>query len=121
MPIYCYKCPECGSIREVVCRVEDRDDPVMCGCDGDITMHRDFGGELPAPTGTEKGETFWSQSLAIHPEQTAEHRRLFPNVRVREDGCIGFDSAKERERYCKATGFHKVPGKLRRQGTKIST
>jgi hypothetical protein len=78
-------------------------------------MNRDYGSELKGVIGTEQGDTFWSQSLAISPSQAIEHKRMFPNVRVRSDGCLGFDSVKERESYIDRTGFYKVPGKTRRQ------
>lgn len=90
---------------------------MICACGAD--MRRDLHSELSNANGTEKGETFWSQSLAISPNQIEEHRRLFPNVKVRADGCIGFDSVREREKYCEATGFHKQPGKPRRVGRKL--
>lgn len=84
-----------------------------------VVMNRDYHNERKGVVGTEKGDTFWSQSMAISPSQAAEHRRLFPNVRVREDGCLGFDSVKERDAYCDRTGFYKVPGKQKRRTKKI--
>jgi hypothetical protein len=89
----------------------------LCVCGAE--MYRDLHSELSSVCGTEKGDTFWSQSLAISPSQIAEHRRLFPNVKVRHDGCLGFDSVKDREKYCEATGFEKKPGKPRRIGKKL--
>ena len=50
---------------------------------------------------------FTSASMAIHPSQTAEHKRMFPDVGVMPDGCLHFDSVKKRERYMDACGFHK--------------
>jgi hypothetical protein len=85
---------------------------------GYVLMNRDYGSEGKGIVGTEKGDTFWSQSLAISPSQFEEHKRLFPNVRVRSDGCIGFDSVKERSEYCDRTGFYKAPGKAKRRSTK---
>jgi hypothetical protein len=88
-----------------------------CECGTDEV--RDFKAERKGVVGTEKGDTFWSQSMAISPSQAAEHRRTFPNVRVRSDGCLGFDSVKERDTYCRRTGFYKVPGKKKRRTRKI--
>jgi putative FmdB family regulatory protein len=119
MPIYVFLCPECGNQEEVLRPMSQSDEPHDCAeCGGET--ERDYHAERPNATGTEKGETFWSQSLAISPDQAAEHRRLFPNVRVREDGCLGFDSNRERERYCNKTGFEKVQGRSRRRGRRIS-
>jgi len=124
MPIYCYRCPECGARRDVVKPMKNASDEEYCTrCAQEdrttIVLNRDFGSERKGITGTEKGETFWSQSLAISPSQAAEHRRMFPNVRVRGDGCLGFDSVKERSDYCDRTGFYKRPGKKKRRTKKM--
>jgi predicted nucleic acid-binding Zn ribbon protein len=113
MPVYCFECPECGAKKEVVRSMRDSDAPEYCACEGNPVMVRDRQAELSNVNGTEKGDTFWSQSLAISPDQTVEHRRLFPNVRVRADGCLGFDSVAERARYCERCGFEKKSGKPR--------
>ena len=70
-------------------------------------MIRDYRAEHPGVLGTQCRQTFWSQSLAINPEQTEEHRRLFPNVRIASDGQLGFDSVKLHSDYCDQTGFEK--------------
>ena len=57
--------------------------------------------------GCQSGKTFWSESLAINPDQAAEHRRLFPNVKIDSEGRLGFDSVKERSDYIEQTGFIK--------------
>jgi hypothetical protein len=62
---------------------------------------------VPAVLGTEKGDTFWSESLAISPDQAAEHRRQFPDVKIDTEGRLGFDSVKQRSDYCEKTGFVK--------------
>jgi hypothetical protein len=82
-------------------------------------LNRAYQDENKSMLGTQRGETFWSQAMAISPSQAEEHRRLFPNVRVRSDGCIGFDSVKDRSDYCDRTGFYKTPGKKKRRETKI--
>lgn len=118
MPLYCFVCDKCGSKDEDIRPMSQCTEPLECSVCGS-NMFRDFKAEGHNVTGTERGETFWSQSLAINPCQTEEHRRKFPNVRVREDGVIGFDSVKERESYCNATGFEKTPGKRKRSATRI--
>jgi hypothetical protein len=124
MPIYCYRCPKCDAARDVVKPMRQAGDEEYCTrCaqegDGTVVLNRDYGNERKGVTGTRKGKTFWSQSLAISPSQANEHERMFPNVRVRADGCLGFDSVKERSDYCDRTGFYKRPGKKRRRTTKI--
>lgn len=121
MPLYCYRCPKCNTYVDVVKPMAGALRQEFCEhCNA--TMNRDYHGERKGVVGTEQGDTFWSQSLAISPSQAAEHRRLFPDVRVREDGCLGFDSVKRRFDYCETTGFHKVSGKSRRgnRSTKVT-
>lgn len=118
MPIYCYACKKCGAKREETVSMDMRADFVRCECGGN--MSRDYNAERPNANGTEKGDTFWSQSLAINPSQIAEHRRLFPDVEVRADGCLGFNSNAVRERYCDATGFYKEPGKSKRNSKQLT-
>lgn len=50
---------------------------------------------------------FVSQSMAINPDQAAEHRELFPDVEIKSDGCLGFNSVRQREKYMDTCGFHK--------------
>jgi putative FmdB family regulatory protein len=116
VPMYCYVCPECGRRLEVMRSIQGRDDPVTCECG--TPARRDFTSELPNATGTQRGDTFWSESLAISPDQTAEHRRFFPNVQVDREGRLGFDSVRERSDYLDRCGFDKKPGKPKRTGTR---
>ena len=104
MPRYDFVCPKCGEQDEVVRPMRDSDRIETCpACGAD--MRRVY--TPPSVVGTEKGDTFWSQSLAINPDQAVEHRRLFPNVKIAPDGQLGFDSNKQRSGYCEATGFTK--------------
>jgi len=116
MPIYIYKCKDCGESTELMRRMSQAGDPVTCTCGGETG--RDFGGECAGAGNKEYGETKYSQSLAISPTQFAEHKRLFPDVKIREDGCIGFDSVQQHDAYLKKTGFYKHPQRIRRKGKK---
>ena len=55
-----------------------------------------------------------SDSLAINPDQIAEHKQLFPDIDVLPTGQIHFTSIKQQERYAEACGFYKKPQKIRR-------
>jgi len=104
MPRYDFVCPECGKEVEVVRPMRDSDKIEVCpACNAD--MRRVYGSVNV--TGTQSADTFWSQSLAINPDQAAEHRRLFPDVKIDVEGRLGFDSIKQRSDYCTATGFEK--------------
>lgn len=53
-----------------------------------------------------------SESLAINPNQTEEHKKLFPNVGVLSDGRLRFDDYKTHDNYLEVTGFVKHPQRL---------
>jgi hypothetical protein len=57
--------------------------------------------------GAELARTFWSESLAISPSQTEEHRRRWPHIEVDAQGRLGFHSHRDREKYLDETGFVK--------------
>jgi hypothetical protein len=54
-----------------------------------------------------------SESLAINPNQIEEHRKLFPDVKVRGDGVLEFTSFKSHDKYLEQTGFVKHPQKIK--------
>ena len=116
MPIYCYRCPGCGKKTERMISINGCKE-FRCECGADEV--RDFAAESVNPVGTERGGTFWSDSLAISPRQAAEHRKRFPDVRVDKEGRLGFDSVKSRERYCDRTGFFKQKGRGKRRMKRI--
>jgi len=60
-----------------------------------------------------------SHSLAIHPDQIPEHKKLFPHVEVQSDGCPVFTSPRQQEQYANACGFDKKSQKNRRKGVRI--
>jgi len=61
-----------------------------------------------------------SQSLAISPTQKAEHERMFPDVKVHDNGCLEFNDIKKYDDYMDKTGFVKRPQKIRKKGKRIS-
>ena len=114
MPIYCYRCPRCDATYETIKPMSQSDETEECWqCAA--TMERDMSAEGgAAPVGCENANTFWSDSLAINPDQIPEHRRLFPDIPVDSGGRPGFTSHKQRERYIEVCGFEKKPAKLKR-------
>ena len=60
-----------------------------------------------------------SDSLAISPDQTSEHKQLFPDVDVLEDGRLQFNSYQSHDRYLAKTGFQKKTQKIRNKGVKV--
>ena len=113
--VWKFICRVCGERDGVFAPVNQTPEAPSCKCGKmmrpDFTRPQENGGLGVA--GCETARTFWSQSLAISPEQATEHRRLFPNVEIAPDGQLGFHSHKERERYCEACGFEKKPARIR--------
>jgi len=123
MPFYGFKCYEHNICDDVLCAMEDipvvgSDDCPKCPKCGE-GMERYFGSGGTRQTSTAYGTPFVSQAMAIHPDQIAEHNKLFPGVEVRDDGCITFDDYKQHDDYLKRSGFHKEPQKIRAKGVRI--
>ena len=57
-----------------------------------------------------------SDSLAMHPSQIAEHKRLFPHIDVLPDGRPHFTSIRQQSNYLKEIGMYKEPQKLKNKG-----
>lgn len=57
-----------------------------------------------------------SDSLAIHPDQIPEHRKLFPGIGLTPDGRPCFTSPKQQERYANACDFDKKTQRNRSLG-----
>lgn len=86
-----HKCPECGK-----------------------DMYWDLGGNVSGRGDYEH----ISDSLAIHPDDTNEHHKLFPSVGLTKEGQPIFTSVRQQERYAERCGFHKKRQRLRNLGRK---
>ena len=64
---------------------------------------------------------FVSQSLAMHPDQIAEHNQMFPGVKVRGDGCPEFTSYRQHDRYLEKIGVVKRTQKIRSKRPGVTT
>ena len=104
----CLKCydDEQGAIVKVN-RV-DEDDPICNICGEPMYL-------VYTKQGSNSGGDYEhiSESLAINPCQEKAHRKLFPKVDVLPDGRLRFTSVRSQSDYLKATGFVKVPQKIR--------
>ncbi|KKM74068.1 hypothetical protein LCGC14_1404060 [marine sediment metagenome] len=121
MPFYDFQCIDCGTRDDILCTVSKcpKDDagPECSKCGKNMT--RDYNQKPKGFSRTGMGSYangVVSQALAINPEQTEEHHKLFPDVEVLPDGCIKFDSYKQHDKYLKETGFQKLPQKLKGLG-----
>lgn len=59
------------------------------------------------------GRTKYSDSLAMSPTQVAEHKKLFPDIKIDDQCRPGFDSFRQHDNYLKKCGFGKLPQKIK--------
>ncbi len=107
--LYEFHCENCGSDTKV--RVPMSDPPefsVKCEICGKPAV-RIFG--KIGSGNQDYGKPLVSHSLAIHPEQIPEHNKLFPDVKVRNDGCPVFTNYQQHDKYLDKIGWEKKPKK----------
>jgi len=77
----------------------------------------DCGGVLHKKYGAAKSDGDFhhvSESLGIHPSQVAEHKRLYPDVGIRDNGVIDYHgSVRGYDKYLNARGMVKHPQKIK--------
>jgi hypothetical protein len=108
-----YMCPDFDSSGRIIL--------VQCDCGGVIEA-----GFLPDNIfiadimggGRQFESTHWSEAMAISPSQIEAHKKLWPDVPVRPDGVVGFNSVQQQDKYMQDTGFVKHPQKLRPVATR---
>jgi len=62
-----------------------------------------------------------SDSLAFHPDDIPEHRKLFPGVEVTPEGQPQFTSVKQQERYAeRSAGCYKKRQRIKYKGKRIA-
>ena len=120
MPRYEYKCPECNETIEVVRPMFKAGEPWSCTC-GAI-MIRNFKAEnvLVGAGRRSYHKPIYSESMAVAPNQVAEHRKLFPDVKITDSGIPVFDNFTDHEKYMKKCNIEKVPQKTKKRGKRIS-
>lgn len=105
MPIYGYRCKECGANEEFTRPMSESGKEEVCKC-GE-KMVRNFGGVRCSADSYAVAVV--SDSLAMNPSQIAAHRKLFPDIEVTKQGQPVFDSYKKHQAYLDKTGFFKAP------------
>lgn len=115
MPTYCYKCEQCGHVFDKFRSMVDSDKIVLCSKCGSSTR-RDWSAECPMARRTEDYDhPIHSDSLAMNPNQVAEHKRRFPDIKVDSENRPVFDNYVEHDKYLKACGLVKNPQKIRKR------
>ena len=117
MPIYSYVC-KCGIGVEDVRSMASPEPIMRCPECGGL-LRRDYQRDRANPRGKDYGSPIVSHSLAMHPDQIREHKQMFPDIAVTSDGCPTFYNTQEHDKYLKASGWRKNPGKRRRRSKKL--
>ena len=112
MPIYPMICDECNRTEDVVARMKDKLSH-KCSCGAQMRRNWQESTPLRNCQGREYTRPIVSNSLAMNPNQIAEHRKLFPNIKVHPDGRPEFTNFKDHDDYLKKTGFKKNKQKVR--------
>jgi hypothetical protein len=99
--------------------MRDCDRVQLCICGAD--MHRDIAADVPFVSGGEYHKAIHSDSLAISPDQRAEHERQFPNIKLDSECRPIFDNFKDHDAYLKKCGFKKERQRIRRKTKKLPT
>lgn len=96
MPRYCYVCPDCGATVEQHRSMRRRNVSPSCGCG--CRMERDLGSELSGTDTQDYDHEILSDRMGVHPSQVAEHRRMFPNIPMNDQGQIVVRNGAEERR-----------------------
>ena len=124
MPMYSFICPRCGHSKEIFRPMREADKSVPC--DGEHAckkslMQRDFAADLFHTASDSYKTPIVSDSLAVSVDQIEEHKQVFPDVKITDQGQPVMESYSQHEKYLKKVGFIKSPQKKRRQGAKKIT
>ena len=102
MPLYSYSC-KCGHTCEEFRAVAYRDDGPVCSCG--IKMEHD----VCADHRREQRPGYWtdllSDAMGVMPDQVAEHRKMYPDIPMTDDGRVIVRSHQEHRRIMKRLGF----------------
>lgn len=79
-------------------------------------MYREYHFRTP---GDSYSKPIVSDSLAISPDQIAEHGKHFPDVGLTSEGQPIFENYKQHDNYLRKTGFIKNRQKLKPKGKRI--
>ena len=121
MPRYEYKCPECGQELEIVESMSEVNSVKFCYiCDTILKRNFRAEGVLVGAGRRSYHKPIISDSMAVAPNQVEEHRRLFPDVKILNDGRPVFDNFSAHDAYLKKCNIVKQPQKTRKRGKRIA-
>ena len=107
MPVYEFYCGNCDNHASTFAPMKDAPTEFTCVTCGRSDMVRIWS----FSTGNkEYKQPIISQSLAIHPEQAAEHRAAFPDVKLTDEQFPTFENYQQHDKYLEKSGFVKRKG-----------
>ena len=119
MPRYSFICPKCGSREDVVRRMTDAEKPWRC-VDCKVKMNRNFQADIPFASGDYHNGAVHSDSLAISPDQRAEHLQKFPNIKLDKQNRPVFDNFQNHQAYLDTCNIVKERKKIKPHGKRIA-
>ena len=108
MPTYCFVCPECDDVQEVIRPMKDASLPLICGACG-VEMCRDYAAQGVNAGNKEYGKPIHSDAMAVTPSQVKEHQRLFPDVKIDSQCRPVLENYQQHKKYAEKRGFIKQP------------
>lgn len=117
MPLYSFICPECGATEERIRAMRNANKKCMCICGA--KMDRDFAADIPHASKDYK-KPIHSDSLAINPEQRAEHEKMFPNIKLDDQHRPIFDKFGPHQDYLNKCNLVKERKKVKPCGKRIA-
>ena len=119
IPTYCFICHECGSIKEVVKPVSERNDLVQCDTCR-CAMLRDFAAEGVNSGNKEYAKPIHSDAMAISPDRIKEHQQNFPDVKLDSQCRPVLENYQQHKKYAEGRGFIKPPIRKKKRGKRIA-
>ena len=117
MPLYSFVCPECNARDERIRAMQNAGKVCKCKCG--VKMNRDFTADVPHAPNTYK-RPIHSDSLAISPDQRAEHLKIFPDIKLDNQHRPIFDNFASHESYMKKCNIVKERQKTKPKGKRIA-
>lgn len=118
MPMYHYQCRGCDYVFREIRTIDARNDLTHCpNCKS--LAERSSGTESPSIRGKNYSHPLHSDSLAISPSQIAEHRKLFPNIKIDGEGRPIFKNYRQHDDYLETCGFDKKEQRIKPKGRRI--
>ena len=118
MPLYSFQCPKCDAKEERVRAMQNADKRCMCTSCG-AKMNRDLKTDIPFMSGDYK-RAVHSDSLAIAPDQRAEHLQKFPDIKLDSQCRPVFDNFQKHQAYLDKCNIVKERKKIKPKGVRIA-